>query len=331
MSGMAPERARFLTMGGLSLPLPCFFASISSVKANLDVPAYLQVIECVGYSAALVSAYDLHHSLPAQQDMIASTLDRLSEAGTAILLDSGNYESYWHRDGSWSPAAYGSILTDYTYHAAFCFDNRNAPVTADAIAEDVITTVIGNQAGLTRGTILPILHGQAAILPAAAQRVARELCPLMLAIPERALGNGLIERARCLQSIRRALDDTGVSYPLHLLGTGNPLSLFVYACCGADSFDGLEWCQTAVDHAHACLHHFQHWDLFASQTPLGQGLRLPYAQRVLVHNLLFYSALLADLHEARSQGKVMECAGKYFPDYLRKPLEQALGRDVLYG
>ncbi len=182
MSVMAGQRAQFLTMGGLSLPLPCFFASISSVRANLDVPAYLQVIEGVRYRTVLVSAYDLHHAIPAQQAVISSALDRLSEMGTAILLDSGNYESYWNRDRSWSSASYGNVCTNYTYHAAFCFDNRDAPTTPDAIADDVIAAVTRNQEGLTRGTVLPIIHGPANLLPIAAQRVARELCPLMLQI-----------------------------------------------------------------------------------------------------------------------------------------------------
>ena len=93
--------------------------------------------------------------------------------------------------------------------------------------------------------------------------------------------------------------------PLHLLGTGNPLSIIAYAMAGADSFDGLEWCQTVVDHETGKLFHFQQWDLFCHQTEWGQNNALPYIQSVLMHNLDFYARFMADLHDAvRDDGAI---------------------------
>ncbi len=90
--------------------------------------------------------------------------------------------------------------------------------------------------------------------------------------------------------------------PLHLLGTGNPLSIIAYALAGADSFDGLEWCQTVADHDTGRLLHFQQWDLLRHQTEWGRNNALPYIQSVLMHNLCFYGRLMADLHEAIRDG-----------------------------
>ena len=67
---------------------------------------------------------------------------------------------------------------------------------------------------------------------------------------------------------------------------------------GADSFDGLEWCQTVVDHESGRLFHFQQWDLFRHQTDWGSNDALPYIQSVLMHNLIFYRQFMADLHES---------------------------------
>ena len=62
-------------------------------------------------------------------------------------------------------------------------------------------------------------------------------------------------RAKTIIKIRKTLAPKKQYYPLHLLGTGNPLSILIYSICGADSFDGLEWCQTTVDYNTGLLYH----------------------------------------------------------------------------
>jgi queuine/archaeosine tRNA-ribosyltransferase len=78
-----------------------------------------------------------------------------------------------------------------------------------------------------------------------------------------------LERAKTVRDIRKALNALGKYYPLHLLGTGNPLSMIALATAGADSFDGLEWCRTVADYEKGFLFHFQQFDFF-SQTLLHQ-------------------------------------------------------------
>lgn len=328
---MCVERSRSIVIGGLTIPLPCFFASISSVKANLTVGDYLQVIESVQYPTVLVSAYDIHHAENQRQETILGALGRLSERGNAVLLDSGNYESFWHRDKDWTVALYSHTCRASTYHAAFCFDKPNVATTADGIADGVVETVLLSQTGLASRTILPIVHGPPALLPEIAQLVARKLRPFLLAVPERALGDGITERATRVRLIRDALDQNGFYCPLHLLGTGNPLSLFVYACCGADSFDGLEWCQTVVDHANGQLHHLQQWDLFSMQTPMCKVSTIPFMQKALAHNLVFYDGLLVELQACLHDGTAGKWARRRFPDHLIDAVEEALGGDALYA
>ena len=97
-------------------------------------------------------------------------------------------------------------------------------------------------------------------------RVADELDPPLVAIPERELGDGLVRRAESVRSIRGALDGLGKYYPLHLLGTGNPISVAVLAVAGADAFDGLEWCRTSADYRSGHLFHFQQFDCFGDMS-----------------------------------------------------------------
>jgi hypothetical protein len=128
--------------------------------------------------------------------------------------------------------------------------------------------------------------------------VAKELQPLLIAVPERELGDGLVQRVTTVARIRRELDLIGWYCPLHLLGTGNPLSIAALSAAGADSFDGLEWCRTVVDYATGYLFHCQHFDCFSDsrgnriQVPrirqIVESVALPYALRALSYNVDYF-------------------------------------------
>lgn len=281
--------------------MPCFFPSISSIKTNLQPVDYLEFLVTAKQSIFLISAYDVSNATSEHRNRITQLLSRAAGANLTVLLDSGNYEAFWKGDSLWSAERFHQVCGTYNHGLCFCYDNQTPHGTSEAISQDVVASVLRDQAS-TKGAIIPIVHGTAELLPVAARRVAGELYPLMIAVPERALGEGILARAATARRIRTALDDIGVYMPIHLLGTGNPLSILVYALAGADSFDGLEWCQTVVDHRTGRLHHFQHWDFFADQTPLGRDRRLPYIQSVLLHNLVFYNRFMAELAEALVEG-----------------------------
>lgn len=74
---------------------------------------------------------------------------------------------------------------------------------------------------------------------------------------------------------------------------------------GADSFDGLEWCQTVVDCETGLLHHFSQADFFAEQTAWG-GHGLSFQARTLAHNLEFFSDWMQRLRDAIEQKQLSE-------------------------
>ena len=136
----------------------------------------------------------------------------------------------------------------------------------------------------------------------------------MLAIPERELGDGLLERAKTVRDIRKALNTLGKYYPLHLLGTGNPISMIALAAAGADVFDGLEWCRTVADYHTGALFHFQHFDCF-KQTYLhrvqDQKIRLiventnaSYTMKTLSYNVDFFEDWTRTMQNMIHSGQV---------------------------
>jgi queuine/archaeosine tRNA-ribosyltransferase len=298
---MAQDRTFDLSIAQTVIPLPCFFPSVSSVKTNLMPVDYIELLDAAAHPLFLASAYDIANCPPEHRPRMNDALSRSKGRGAAILMDSGNYEGFWKGDLTWIPNCFHEVAKETEHHLCFCHDNQEPPDTAEAIAEDVVSSVLRDQEHAL-GTVAPIIHGPTELLPTAARMVAEQLFPVLLAVPERALGDGIIARTQAVRRLREALDELGNYCPLHLLGTGNPLSIAVYAMAGADSFDGLEWCQTVVDHETGKLFHFQQWDLFKDQTDWGSSGALPYIQSALMHNLDFYRTFMTKLREALMNG-----------------------------
>ncbi len=242
-------------------------------------------------------------------------MKRFRESQDILLIDSGNYEACrkgdryarrtnpngWHKDVFRETAL--RLKPDFV----FSFDSINPAGPSEKIVSQVVASFESDDRALKSREfdLCPIVHmpkqftgSRANCAAHIVSGVARELAPQMLAIPERELGDGLLERARTVRDIRRALNRLGRYYSLHLLGTGNPLSMIALAAAGADSFDGLEWCRTVADPEKGFLFHFQQFDCF-SQTRLHQvqDLRIrsllqnpkaSYSAKVLGSNVEFF-------------------------------------------
>ena len=310
---MSQNRMFHMSVAQTVIPLPCFFPSVSSLKTNLLPVDYIELLDAAAHPLLLASAYDIANALPDQRFRINAALARRKGLGATILMDSGNYEGFWKGGPAWTTDRFHEVVRVSEHHLCFCYDNQNPPDSAKAITDDVVSRVLRDQEHAL-GTVTPIIHGPTEILPAAALMVAEQLFPVLPRVPERALGDGIIARIRTVKRLRKALDELGSHCALHLLGTGNPLSIAVYAMAGADSFDGLEWCQTVVDHETGRLFHFQQWDLFKDQTGWGNNRELPYIQSALMHNLMFYRAFMADLHEALMKNMAETFLRRYTPN-----------------
>ena len=294
---MPLQRSGSLSIGGTTVNLPCFFPSVSSVKTNLMPVDYVELLSAATYPLWLASALDIAACDSETGTRMMTAFSAAKSQGTVVLLDSGNYESFWKADETWTADRFHGITASWPHQLCFCFDNQRPPACPASTVEEVVARVVEDQKH-SAGTVLPIVHGNSSTLPEISYGVAQQLYPLMLAVPERALGDGIINRIRNVRRIRDRLDTLNQYCPLHLLGTGNPVSIAAYALAGADSFDGLEWCQTVVDHSSGMLSHFQHFDFVRDQTKWGSESSLPFTQTVLMHNLELYRQYKQDLHDA---------------------------------
>jgi len=313
MARVSNIRKTELGIGGIVLPMPCFFPSISSVKTNLPILEYLQVLFALKYPLFLISAYDLYKCQSKDLSRAERLLNNLAANHKIILLDSGNYEGYWRDDKKWDLDKYKKMLKKTKHHLAFYFDILHREGNINKISSVITRNVLRDQKH-SSGTVIPIIHAERKEkFPGLISRVVDKLNPFMIAVPERQLGDGIVARAETVYKIRQALNKKKLYYPLHLLGTGNPISILIYSVCGADSFDGLEWCQTTVDHRTGLLYHFQQREFFGEQSAYCKLKDIPYTQATLAHNLDFYQKWMPKIQNSFLDGKLNSLVSRYVP------------------
>lgn len=314
------SRATSLSIGNKTIPLPVFFRSISSHETALLPSAALQALRLTAAEAILASAYDIYYQSSKEQKNFLKTLVQCSKAGSLVLLDSGNYEASRKSDSRWRASHLHRILGTNAFDLAFSFDELD-PGARAASAINAVLSAARRDATKTTKPVMPIIHAPRSKrgiilrdqIPRIVKDVARNLRPALVAIPERELGAGVVARAQMVHAIRRELDDLGFYQPLHLLGTGNPISIAIFAAVGADSFDGLEWCRVCADAQTGRLFHFHQADFFTwqsllSQSPLVQEAMqnpgIEYSGKAIFHNLDFFDTWMRDLRTHVHNGKI---------------------------
>ncbi len=326
---MAIDRPDFIALGGMRLPIPVFFPSISTVKTALAPAEYLAILHSLRdmNGLFLVSAFDLARS--ADGHKLAQSLVSALEADMTVLMDSGNYESYWKDDQAhWGAPDFHHVLKNYPCSFAFGFDQQNPPVDEGAHVQLVVERWRQDQAAAGDRMIVPIVHGTADTLPHLCAHVALETQAPMIAVAERRLGDGVFARTRSVAALRKSLDSMGRYIGLHLLGTGNPISIALYSWAGADSFDGLEWCQTVVDHDTGLLFHMSQSDFFRQQTEWGEA-DIAFQTRTLAHNLTFYVDWMHRLRQSVRDGNVISFCRFNFPPRVFRQCAAAFGWEAL--
>lgn len=322
------ERLRTIPAGGKTLRLPVFFPSLSTAaKTTIGVQAHMELLLALGHPQFLVSAADiffLRKSKQADSRRISELLTSARQKDQIVLLDSGNYEKYWQKLKNWNVNKFHEVLSYTPVTLAFCFDNLNPPESIAVSIDQIEESTLRDRRENELESMLPIVHARnPKDFPVVCRSIAERLQPILIGVPERELGAGIVERIKTIVSLRSELDATGHYYPIHLLGTGNPISLLAFFLAGADSFDGLEWCQTVVDIETARLHHLSHFDLFLHQSPFGSSSTSP-AAKVLAHNLWFYDHWMKWLQNSSRQ-ELLWSLEKFVRPQVWPKIKEALG------
>jgi hypothetical protein len=283
-----------------------FYPSVSSIAKNrLSAMEHIEVLLALEYPYFLISAYDFANFTPAEKTRINQ---KVEENNIDLLLDSGMYEKAWSGNTQWDIDKYLATIKEVAYRHVFNFDGYINPqdIPLDKIKASISDSDIQN--------LVPIIHtSNIEDLPILCREVASLDKVEMIAIPERELGNGILEGMHTIIRIREELAQLDKDTKIHLLGTGNPLALLIYSAFGVDSFDGLDWCQTVADFDTATLHHSLQLDFFAHQSSYGSNKSMSYMVRLFAHNLEFYTQWMNEINSELEKGSIDEMMRYYLP------------------
>lgn len=317
-----------------SFQLPVLVPSVSSFETQLDPIAALQLQYSLREPISLVSAYDVKKL---GNDFV--DLCRAYQKTGVLLLDSGGYE-HSHavryaagRAPSWTFDDYKAICALALYDYVFSYDYFWCDVDDDEDPSDfelrLVSEIFVGHDFVPAEKLIPVLHLHAfkddrkrlseTEIISLVIRIASECKSPFLAIPERELGDGLIDRYQMAKKICSALSESGSDVGLHILGCGNLLSFAFFAVAGARMVDGLEWYRTFVaDNFH--LHHFQHEPVFSgaqdgTYNPVADMILaqdLPYRVKVATMNLMSLQTFSSELIARLKSRSVHELVAKSF-------------------
>jgi hypothetical protein len=301
-----------------SINIPALVPSISSFETQLPPFSALQLQYSLREPVSLVSAYDVRREGSDFEDLC----EEFKKSGV-LLLDSGEYE-HSHavryagegRAPAWTFDDFKSVCIKGLYDYVFSFDyfwcdqaNDETPANFQA---RLLDQLFAGHEFISIDKLIPVVHlhvrgndnkrlNEEDVL-ALVNEVATNCQSPFIAIPERELGDGLLERFRLAKRICDTLATSPASVGLHLLGCGNLLSFAFFAVAGVRMADGLEWYRTFVaDNFH--LHHFQHEPVIPSASAgtynptadLILGQELPYRLKTATMNLVSLQTFSSEL------------------------------------
>lgn len=122
----------------------------------------------------------------------------------------------------------------------------------------------------------------------------------ILGITDKELGSTMQQRCTNLIGLRRALDAVCSGFPIHVFGALDPLTVCIYALCGADVFDGLSWlrfdfAEGATRHIAQSMFEETYWELAESDVQLA----------IARSNIRFLNRLQAELRQAATDGNTL--------------------------
>ncbi|PBB22839.1 MULTISPECIES: hypothetical protein [unclassified Mesorhizobium] len=261
-----------LKIGKITLPGPVLIPSISIFETQGKLTDALPLQDALSEPITLLSAHDIE-----KQPELKNQISHFRDRGGVVFIDSGGYEASrigryvkGYRE-SWTIENYKSVIDACEHDLAASFDLF---MTEGEAAQDFQLRLYDFLAHehdfIEKSKIVPVVHlhnfsGAPSLNHEEAvdlvDRIAAEIDPSFIAIPERELGDGLAAKRELTKKITSKLAEKERRTGLHILGCGNPLSFAILAEAGIAMADGLEWCRTLVG-PNFHLHHFQHGTLF---------------------------------------------------------------------
>ncbi len=252
-------KRRPLRVGDLDIRTPLLLPSFSS-KGFPKVSKILRTMEEYIADELLVSAYDVYYG----------EIDPPFDFSSLIFLDSGGYEASKENELSetfegehipriWTYELYLQVVSQWRSLSPTIFVSYDHPKQRMLIADQIarakeIPLPVGN-------------HGRSLLIKPETEDSKRlhldRITPSLryasgfsvIGITEKEIGNSLLSRMLNVARLRVELDKVLPDIPIHVFGSLDTISTYLYYLAGADIFDGLTWLRYAFHDGDTIYRH----------------------------------------------------------------------------
>lgn len=254
-------KKRPLKIGGKQIKTtPLLLPSFSS-KGFPQVQKIFETMNEYISDEILISAYDLHHS------KVKGSFD-FSEI---VFLDSGGYEASKdhelseiyegeHKPADWNPELHSKVIMNWECTSPTVF------VSYDGKGTHRVT--IPEQIDRAKTLEVPKENSAKSLLLKPETPDARRLNIekilghiskmdgfSVIGVTEKEVGKSVLSRMVNIARIRRELDKHFIDLPIHVFGSLDTISTYLYFLAGADIFDGLTWLRYAFHDGDTVYRH----------------------------------------------------------------------------
>ncbi len=268
---------------------PTYFPAISSINNPHDIRSLLNLVIRSSFPQVLISAYDFNINIKNNKKLV-SALKKYSKKHF-VFVDSGGFEKYWKKDSKWKYTLYEKTIKKIPSDFYSSFDGEN---NSKSNEKKLFKTILTSSSILPDSQYLPIFHADSPkkLISTLKNFLTRYAYTIgFIAIREKECGFTIFERARTIRKIRKIINEKGNEHVLHILGTGDPLSIALYSYCGADSFDSTDWYTSTLDVKTVTLRDSSSIELL--QCPCRACKKITnFHSKLLLHNLDSYNAFM---------------------------------------
>jgi len=288
---------------------PTYFPAVSTLGTDISIKLVKYLIQ-TEFPCMLISAYDYYH-LYETDSSLTRKINNYSTNGKFLLVDSGGYEQKWNDDKEWNFKIYQSTLNKINTDFYTSLDIEVLGQKKSYIFKSIIDSY-----GVLSGDVqfLPIFDGNTP------KDLVKNIETFLdehpdfiqfITIREKNCGVTLSERANTVYKIRQLIDDNGEEQVIHILGCGNPLSISLYAFCGADSFDSRDWYLKTLDTELMLLRDFSHLELMNCKCKTCKIERENLYTKTILHNITGYLELMKTLQKCIKNNTLNDFLLKY--------------------
>lgn len=215
--------------------------------------------------SVLVSAYDLHFKHFQAREFLQTPAESHLRKACLVFMDSGGYElspdfdltdlrsfGYKPKDGYWENE-YEQVLK------RLARSKRPLPLVITNFDRSSIGQPLESQITAARTVFnrYPHFPGDFIIKPWSQESNVVDPAKLcdndikqlrgfhIIGVTEKDLGTNLITRVQRVATLRKKLDEAGISAPIHVWGGLDPISSPLFFFAGAEIFDGIGWLRYA--------------------------------------------------------------------------------------